>query len=101
MSGVASAARAARDFTHLMSAGALADGEGGRGEGGPEGDGGAGKEESSTVAQAPPPEKANFAVTGALAEDVETGNTYNGVELKWSEPPEARVPSHRWRLYVD
>ena len=97
-----SASRAARDFTHLMSEGALADGggagggEGGGGDGGGEG-GGEGEE---GAAQAPPAEKANFAVTGALAEDVETGNTYNGVELKWSEPAEARQPAHRWRLYV-
>lgn len=45
-------------------------------------------------------EKANFGLTGALAEDAETGNTFNGVVLKWSEPPEARKPMKKWRLYV-
>jgi len=45
-------------------------------------------------------EKANFALTGALAEDEATGNAYNGVVLKWSEPPEARQPTQRWRFYV-
>ena len=45
-------------------------------------------------------EKANFGLSGALAKDVSTGNTHNGVVMKWSEPPEARVPEKKWRLYV-
>lgn len=42
----------------------------------------------------------NFALSGALAKDTQTGNVYNGVLLKFSEPPEARTPNTRWRLYV-
>jgi len=45
-------------------------------------------------------EKANFGLSGALMEDEDTGATLNGVKLKWSEPPEGRKPSSRWRLYV-
>lgn len=45
-------------------------------------------------------EKPNFGLSGALAEDSSTGNTLNGVVLKFTEPPEARVPTKRWRLYV-
>jgi smad nuclear-interacting protein 1 len=49
---------------------------------------------------APDPEKPNFGLSGALAKDDKTGNVYNGILLKFSEPPEARVPNTRWRLYV-
>jgi len=45
-------------------------------------------------------EKANFGLTGTLMADEETGAVVNGVVLKWSEPPEARKPSKKWRLYV-
>ena len=45
-------------------------------------------------------EKPNFALSGALANDDKTGNVYNGILLKFSEPPEARTPNTRWRLYV-
>jgi smad nuclear-interacting protein 1 len=45
-------------------------------------------------------EKANFGLTGALAKDKKTGNTFNGVLLKWSEPPDAAQPNAAWRLYV-
>jgi smad nuclear-interacting protein 1 len=44
--------------------------------------------------------KANFGLSGALAKDVNTGNVYKGILLKWSEPSEARAPTKRWRLYV-
>ncbi|KAL7466187.1 hypothetical protein ACHAXS_010627 [Conticribra weissflogii] len=44
--------------------------------------------------------KADFGLSGALAKDARTGNVVNGVTLKFSEPPEARVPNTRWRLYV-
>jgi len=44
--------------------------------------------------------KADFGLSGALASDAQTGNVYNGVTLKFSEPPEARIPNTRWRLYV-
>ena len=50
----------------------------------------------------PPGEKikANFGLSGALANDDQTGNAQNGITLKFSEPPEARIPNTRWRLYV-
>lgn len=47
-----------------------------------------------------PVEKPNFGLSGALAKDTATGNVQNGVVLKWSEPPEARRPTKRYRLYV-
>mmetsp|Transcript_21165 Transcript_21165/g.61558 ORF Transcript_21165/g.61558 Transcript_21165/m.61558 type:complete len:337 (-) Transcript_21165:317-1327(-) len=45
-------------------------------------------------------QKADFGLSGALASDERTGNVYNGVVLKFTEPPEARAPNTRWRLYV-
>ena len=47
-----------------------------------------------------PEHKANFALTGALAKDTETGNMYRGIVLKFSEPADARDPTKRWRFYV-
>ncbi|KAK0131488.1 Smad nuclear-interacting protein 1 [Merluccius polli] len=46
----------------------------------------------------PPPdkEKPNFGLSGALTEDT---NTFRGVVIKYNEPPEARIPKRRWRLY--
>lgn len=41
-------------------------------------------------------EKPNFSLSGKLTEDT---NTYKGVVIKYSEPPEARKPKRRWRLY--
>ncbi|CAH1373847.1 hypothetical protein MTP99_015215 [Tenebrio molitor] len=41
-------------------------------------------------------EKPNFALSGKLTEET---NTYRGVVIKYSEPPEARKPKRRWRLY--
>ncbi|XP_065209030.1 smad nuclear-interacting protein 1-like [Planococcus citri] len=41
-------------------------------------------------------EKPNFQTTGKLAEET---NTFRGVVIKYSEPPEARIPKRRWRLY--
>ena len=35
-----------------------------------------------------------------MPSNIEQGNVYNGVLLKFSEPPEARAPNTRWRLYV-
>ncbi|KAG0003094.1 hypothetical protein BGZ80_010778 [Entomortierella chlamydospora] len=43
-------------------------------------------------------EKPNFGLSGALA--AETNTTANGVVLKYNEPPEARKPKQKWRLYV-
>ena len=42
-------------------------------------------------------EAPNFEVSGKLLEDT---NTFNGVLVKYSEPPEARKPKRRWRFYV-
>ena len=39
----------------------------------------------------------NFEVSGKLMEDT---NVFNGVVIKYSEPPEARKPKVRWRFYV-
>ena len=41
-------------------------------------------------------EKPSFALSGKLTEET---NTYRGVVIKYSEPPEARKPKRRWRLY--
>ncbi|KAI9145707.1 SMAD/FHA domain-containing protein, partial [Paraphysoderma sedebokerense] len=42
-------------------------------------------------------EKPNFGLSGKLAAEE---NTYNGVVLKYSEPPESRKPKEKWRLHV-
>lgn len=41
-------------------------------------------------------EKPSFEPSGKLAEDT---NTYKGVVIKYNEPPEAKIPKIRWRLY--
>lgn len=41
-------------------------------------------------------QKPNFGLSGKLTEET---NTYRGVVIKYSEPPEARKPKRRWRLY--
>lgn len=43
-----------------------------------------------------PKEQPNFELSGALTEDT---NTFRGVVIKYNEPPEARIPKRRWRLY--
>jgi hypothetical protein len=35
-----------------------------------------------------------------LAKEQKAGTMFNGIELKWSEPPEARKPSLLWRFHV-
>lgn len=40
--------------------------------------------------------KPDFGLSGKLTEDA---NTFNGIVIKYSEPPEARKPKRRWRLY--
>ncbi|ENN73800.1 hypothetical protein D910_07012 [Dendroctonus ponderosae] len=40
--------------------------------------------------------KPDFGLSGKLTEET---NTYKGVVIKYSEPPEARKPRRRWRLY--
>nr|CAB3266432.1 smad nuclear interacting protein 1 [Phallusia mammillata] len=41
-------------------------------------------------------EKPNLGLSGALTEDK---NSFRGVVIKYREPPEARVPKKKWRLY--
>lgn len=41
-------------------------------------------------------QKPNFGLSGKLAEDT---NKVNGTVIKYAEPPEARIPRRRWRLY--
>lgn len=56
---------------------------------------------SEAATSAPEPRvAANFGLSGVLAEDRKTGNVVNGRVLKWSEPPDAHKPDHRWRLHV-
>ncbi|KAL1189707.1 FHA domain-containing protein DDL [Cardamine amara subsp. amara] len=42
-------------------------------------------------------EEPSFELSGKLAEET---NRYRGIPLLFNEPPEARKPSERWRLYV-
>ncbi|XP_052042686.1 smad nuclear interacting protein 1-like [Apodemus sylvaticus] len=46
--------------------------------------------------EVPIKEKPSFELSGALLEDT---NTFRGVVIKYNEPPEARIPKKRWRLY--
>lgn len=39
----------------------------------------------------------NLGLSGALTQD---SNTFNGIVIKYAEPPEARKPKRRWRFYV-
>ena len=41
-------------------------------------------------------DKPDFKLSGKLTEDA---NTFRGVVIKYNEPPEARKPKRRWRLY--
>ncbi|XP_006886522.1 PREDICTED: smad nuclear-interacting protein 1 [Elephantulus edwardii] len=51
---------------------------------------------NSKEKEPPAKEKPSFELSGALLEDT---NTFRGVVIKYSEPPEARIPKKRWRLY--
>ncbi|GAB9466146.1 Transcriptional regulator snip1, contains fha domain [Globisporangium polare] len=73
----------AKDFTHLVQWGKQEE-----------------EEEQDPDKPSEPVEKPNFGLSGALAKDRTTGNVQNGVVMKWSEPPEARAPQKRYRLYV-
>ncbi|XP_064115877.1 uncharacterized protein LOC135221863 isoform X1 [Macrobrachium nipponense] len=42
-------------------------------------------------------QKPNMGLSGKLSEDT---NTFNGVVIKYSQPPEARKPKRRWRWYI-
>jgi len=43
-----------------------------------------------------PKQKPDLGLSGALTAET---NTYKGVVIKYSEPPEAKIPKKRWRLY--
>ncbi|KAL4657568.1 smad nuclear interacting protein 1-like [Arapaima gigas] len=58
--------------------------------GGPQG------EDEANSPVVPKKEQPNFELSGALVEDT---NTFRGVVIKYNEPPEARIPKRRWRLY--
>jgi len=65
--------------------------------------GGEGEGNADDDDDAPPKEKADFGLSGALAADAVTGNMLNGVVLKFSEPADARPPpakGKKWRFYV-
>ncbi|KAJ1655798.1 hypothetical protein IWQ61_004513 [Dispira simplex] len=47
---------------------------------------------SETTKQQP-----NFGLSGKLAAET---NTVNGIQVDYNEPPEARTPTTKWRLYV-
>lgn len=68
---------------------------GGCGKGNPKGKGkgkGGGAEEPEA-----PKEEPNFEASGLLAVE---DNSKNGVPLKFTQPPEARAPTMKWRLYI-
>lgn len=50
------------------------------------------KEDKSVIKK----EEPNFSLSGKLAEDT---NTFNGIVIKYNQPPEAQVPKRKWRLY--
>ena len=60
------------------------------------GEGGAGASGGKKDEPAPEKEKANLGLSGKLTEDT---NTFRGVVIKYNEPPEARKPKVKWRLY--
>ncbi|XP_016143535.1 smad nuclear-interacting protein 1-like [Sinocyclocheilus grahami] len=55
-----------------------------------------GSKQADESAPAVEKEKPNFELSGALVEDT---NTFRGEVIKYNEPPEARIPKRRWRLY--
>ncbi|XP_071955351.1 smad nuclear-interacting protein 1-like [Antedon mediterranea] len=46
---------------------------------------------------AQPKQGPDFGLSGKLAEET---NTFRGIVIKYNEPPEARKPKKKWRLYV-
>jgi len=54
------------------------------------------KAEQEEQKEQKPKEKPNLGLSGALTADT---NTYKGVVIKYSEPPEAKIPKKRWRFY--
>lgn len=54
---------------------------------------------AGSTEEQPEKAKANFGLSGVLRQDAATGNTYKGREMKFVEPPDAALPSVRWRLH--
>ncbi|CAC5394500.1 SNIP1 [Mytilus coruscus] len=57
---------------------------------------GTGREETNTEEEPKDKDKPDFELSGKLTEDT---NSYKGVVIKYNQPPEARRPKKRWRLY--
>ncbi|KAG5858010.1 hypothetical protein ANANG_G00025560 [Anguilla anguilla] len=57
---------------------------------------GGGAEDGDGDGDPPREGEAQLRAVGALVEDT---NTFRGVVIKYNEPPEARIPKRRWRLY--
>jgi len=55
------------------------------------------KPEPGATAEGVEKEGVNLGLSGALTEE---SNTFNGIVIKYSEPPEARKPKRRWRFYT-
>ncbi|CAH1756978.1 3238_t:CDS:2 [Entrophospora sp. SA101] len=55
------------------------------------------KEEDTASTASTVVAKPNFELSGKLAAET---NSFNGVVLKYYEPPEAKLPTKKWRLYV-
>lgn len=61
------------------------------------GRGGGGKKDDGDDNEEPKEkEKPNFGLSGKLTEE---SNKVNGIVIKYAEPPEAKIPKRRWRLY--
>ena len=45
-------------------------------------------------------EKPNFGLSGLLAQDVQAKNLYKGIQMKWTEPPDAVTPAKGWLLFA-
>lgn len=52
---------------------------------------------STSSSQDPPSQSIQMSTSGKLLEDT---NVINGVIVKYAEPPDARKPRTKWRLYV-
>ena len=44
-------------------------------------------------------EKPNFGLSGLLAQDIQAKNVYKGIQMKWTEPPDAVTPAKGWILF--
>mmetsp|Transcript_125117 Transcript_125117/g.348161 ORF Transcript_125117/g.348161 Transcript_125117/m.348161 type:complete len:351 (+) Transcript_125117:195-1247(+) len=58
---------------------------------------GKGKGKSGQEEEVAPKEQPNFEASGLLAVE---DNSKNGIPLKFVQPPEARMPTMKWRMYI-